>query len=1259
MAAPPKNEFEDSLFQFSKGMDSGVSPLILPKDKLAFALNATVRNGFITTRPAFQKVAINYGGNASLQSAIEDGQWQGGCFYKPDFDPETLVAQIGGRLFQFTPGAGPTATVRDVSVPADPNPSTAAQAWLWQAENYVIANDGLNVPIFFDGVSSRRSLGNVNLTVGTIAAAPPFVAPAQGASVTVILNAPPLINLTMVITINGKRYMMTPGNNPNAVSATNLFATSGVTYVAGTQVLIVPKNLGVNNVLHGSGLFIGGNALIPANAETCTIDLDSPNIPAINTGVTIAGVNWLVLDRTPNHMHGHLTRPFTGILHTIHVGDILTKTNNHDPQTLVGTLGTTFTIPAVGASAVMNLNHPYSGANPQEVWINGTDHFSLTPAPIANPLAVTLTNIDDTPATVLNAKTILAIAELPPGRMGAYGMGRVWQSLVDGISFMAGDIVGGPSGTASLSFRDAVLKVTENTFLAGGGNFRVPGSVGDIRSMTFTANLDASLGQGPLQVGTPNAVFTCQAPVDRTTWALIQNPILSQSLIGFGPLGQNNTVLVNSDTIFRSTVGLGSLILARREFYSWGNTPISNEMVRVFDRDAISLASFGSAVDFENRLLETCQPINNGNGTYHRGIVALDYEPISNMQQKLPPVYDGLWTGLNVLQLIVGQFNGNRRTFAFTFNNITQKIELYEVLRDGFGNFDNGTNRITWMFESATLFKEIQGKSIYDPIRLLSGEIYVDDIIGKVDFQAFYRPDQYPCWIPWHAWSVCSNQPTDALPNLKPTYRTRMGLPQPDGSVCEGVNNRPFREGYTFQFKLQITGHCRFIGARFKSVGIPQPEYAPAICGELCLDNNVDGCLPCGTIDCVNPDDFDIYNLQDQLNPVPPPLPFSNDAVFFVVNCGAGTILTYSGTLPGWITIDTANNRLVGNAGTFLGNSTVEATAAAQAALNDFANAGIAAGTLACSSTSCCPNNLLPSPADMRDFTITPTLTASVQRMIWQDSNGVAFIDTSNDSLITEDLNDFPDTAGCFATSVNRFYFSTGGTSIVAYDQDGNLVATIACGGTTHGCVYSPVQDRVYVQRGNNVFNHEIVVVNPNTNTVDSSNPLPGYFEQQMWYYQDQLVLRQNALFLDVLNFPGLGVLGNISVPNGFGGGFCRATSTGKLLVATVDGGSTHGVIAEYDPVTLLATGRTLDMPGITLDWVALAYNPQSGFVIAIDQSTNVVVIDPVTMTIFCTFTGGSTTDTLTPGSLGIDYKSGKIYKYVPGTQSIQIYDCP
>lgn len=688
------NTIFDSLAGFDGGHNSGISPLLLPKNQLAWGSNLTTRGTLIHPRPPRRVLTLNFPSQA-VQTAVTKGLWQGSCYYKPDAGVETLMASISGRLYQFTP-IGTVATVADVTG-GNPQSATALQCWLWQAENYVFWNDGINLPVFFNGTTTARSNGTPVPAPGNIyTTAAPYSIPA------------------------GYNISSVPPPAPIAITLTSNF-----TQPNGTQFLVNFQN---------------------------TI---------VTTGTVVAGTG------TPN-------------------------------------ITATFAI--VGTSEPFTFNFP-----------TGSTIQVVVPA---------------------------VVPQFPVGRMGCYGRGRVWMCLANGKDFVAGDIVRGPSGTRALNFRDAILNITENQFLFGGGLFTVPGSIGDIRAMIFTATLDAALGQGPLMIFTPTHVFSCNAPVDRLTWQSLTNPILTEAAIGNGGLGQNSTFLVNSDTHSRSVDGIRSLILASQDFQTWIRTPISHEVERVLSRDNQSLLVFGSGVFFDNRTLMTVSPISTTQGVYHQALVVLNTDLITTVREKHPPAYDGVWPGMNVFQMLTGQFTQVERCYQFVFNPVLLNLELWELLPSSADDVenqgplpivgDNGTDAIEWWFESPTIFKES------DPARrtfkqLINGEIFVDKLVGRVDFQAFYKPDQYPCWIPWLAWSECATQNTGApTDNLKPQFRPRMGLGSPSSTPCDTSTNRPFVQGYLFQFKLVVVGQCEFVGARFAAVTIPEATFAKPACNPIC-----------------------------------------------------------------------------------------------------------------------------------------------------------------------------------------------------------------------------------------------------------------------------------------------------------------------------------------------------------------------------------------------------------------------------------------
>ena len=771
------------------GMNSGLAPLLLEKNQAAMMTNAAVRGGHITNRPPFQQCAILYSDPLD-KATFETGLFQGAAYYRPDFGIEFLVAQISGQLFKVAP-TGATWQVTNISIPGDFNSATATQCWMWQAEKWLIVSDGTGaLPIFFDGVSSRRSVGP-SVLLGTVSGSGWSVSapPAIGDTVTLTLTAPYTGAYNKTVLFNGEYYETTqfaPSVATYKIKLTNLFASKGGTVPAGTNLMIMPSLTGKVTSTSAVSYTVTGSVTDPRSGATsgnityyATIGIElGSNTVYAEQKLTLGSDIWTVTG-TPTQTsatqvsvllrkHGGTTAAPTPDPQTPSVGQIVTYSGSTAANVVVAVTETDFISPStddqsssVPGIVTVDVDRAVSLTAGQTVWI-GNNEYAIagssptTPSPTYSLILINLTDTSASQYASPAASQVLSIPELPAGRMGCYGMGQVWMSLVDGISFIGGDIVGGGSGNASLNYRDAVLKTTANTFQLGGGAFQIPNGGETINAMWFVALLDNALGQGPLQVSTDSTIFACNATGDRAAWVTMTNPILTESLIGSGALSQNSTVLAGSDTFFRSREGVGSLIIARREITAgWGNTTVSSEMDRILSQDALDLLAYSSAIVFNNRLVMTASPHTSGSGTYHRGLVSMDFDPVSNLRQKLPPVYDGLWTGINTLQLLQGRINGIQRAFAFTFNFTTGTIQLYELFRSGTAPFDNGGIPILTTMETPILFnKDI--KPLTDLIRLDDGEIYVQDVYGVAGIEIQYRPDFYPGWTTWRKFSVCS-----------------------------------------------------------------------------------------------------------------------------------------------------------------------------------------------------------------------------------------------------------------------------------------------------------------------------------------------------------------------------------------------------------------------------------------------------------------------------------------------------------------------
>lgn len=430
--------------------------------------------------------------------------------------------------------------------------------------------------------------------------------------------------------------------------------------------------------------------------------------------------------------------------------------------------------------------------------------------------------------------------EVPVGTVMAYGRGRLWVAI-GGNRFVASDIVYGPTGTASYDRRDAILKFTENTLIAGGGAFTAPGI---ITAMQFASSLDVSMGQGPLMVLTEDAICSVNAPSKREDWAVITDPIQTISLLANGATSFYATVpTTNGDIFYRSLDGFRSFFVARREFGTWGNTPISSEVDNLIRGDAENLLQYCSAIVFDNRLLFTASSRNKQYGAYWKGLCALDFDGLNTIFEKSPPVYDGAWTGVDVLWIYSGKYGKKDRAFMAVLKN--GRPQLWEITKSD--KFDNKSGRIKWKWYS----RAFKFNSEMEMVRLNNLELFPRSVVGEVDFTVRYRPDDYPCWFSWNTQPVCADyrQCSDAScatppANLQPGYKTRLPFGEPP-DTDELNDGKPARLGYTHQLSVEIEGYCELKLARLRAMSVDE-EVHP----------KVDQTETCQNIQCCPDDNF-------------------------------------------------------------------------------------------------------------------------------------------------------------------------------------------------------------------------------------------------------------------------------------------------------------------------------------------------------------------------------------------------------------------
>ena len=177
------NRQYDGTVSFAGGQDAGKNPVLLTDDQYQEGENVHCRGGFVATRTPFRLRTLNFLNNINYdvrgtlngtnnpitgsQQAFQQGLFQGVIFYDPSFGVDTLVAMIGGRLFQCVPKET-TVDVTEFSLPTQ-NRGDIPIAYLVQADRFCVVQDNEQSPIIFDGGTARRAAVNEVPTGGVMA----------------------------------------------------------------------------------------------------------------------------------------------------------------------------------------------------------------------------------------------------------------------------------------------------------------------------------------------------------------------------------------------------------------------------------------------------------------------------------------------------------------------------------------------------------------------------------------------------------------------------------------------------------------------------------------------------------------------------------------------------------------------------------------------------------------------------------------------------------------------------------------------------------------------------------------------------------------------------------------------------------------------------------------------------------------------------------------------------------------------------------
>jgi len=341
--------------------------------------------------------------------------------------------------------------------------------------------------------------------------------------------------------------------------------------------------------------------------------------------------------------------------------------------------------------------------------------------------------------------------ELPVLNLVTYNQNRAVFS--NGLNeFTAGDPAG--SLTAPLA------PITVNEIMAGGPYagevYKAPSEYDDpISALTTLQSVDTSTGIGSAIVATQEQIFTYDTTQPRSEWINL-NQFGTCLSYNAGIVDQLAQVNVNSDLFFVAKDGtLRGLSAARDEQKKWARTPLSlpvENWVQYYDP---ALVAFSRLAYFNNKIFWTIRPTYTKalrmDGTpildvCHSGFAVLDMANVSRGMADVPPAWDGLWTGVRPMAMIV---NNNRMFVMSKDGNIN---ELYEVVpTQSVDRTDGGQRR---NIRSIIYTRDYFTKNIFEDKNLLRVESNFSDILGDFKFDIKYKPSDAPNFIDWGSYEM-------------------------------------------------------------------------------------------------------------------------------------------------------------------------------------------------------------------------------------------------------------------------------------------------------------------------------------------------------------------------------------------------------------------------------------------------------------------------------------------------------------------------
>lgn len=397
------------------------------------------------------------------------------------------------------------------------------------------------------------------------------------------------------------------------------------------------------------------------------------------------------------------------------------------------------------------------------------------------------------------------VSYVPASFLGCYNSNRLFIATPNN-EFTGGDPVGSlVAPKAPLTFDEVFLAGSEyqgQTFSLGSVNKNNP-----ITAMGFLQVMDTSTGIGPMFVATKDTVYAYQTNQARSNWVGGQGAFGTMLLYNAGIIGPKAVTNINSDIIFMSGDGhIRALTISKEYSQSWENTPMDLDVWDYVKSDNKELLKLTVIKSFKNKVFITVNPVITesidlwGRPTYDyafKGMAVLELDSVSSLTNKSSPVWAGIWTGVNVQDLVTC----DDEMYMFV-KDPQYKNQIYMMDTDiSYDVYENKRKPIksrvyTKQYGLSSYFQDKKERTVYLGLQAVKGDLSLE----------VQRSNDYGKYALWKKWEYSAPTCTATPENLMEHYFREINLGTPEETPCNEVTNEYGDVYRGVQFRIDLEG---------------------------------------------------------------------------------------------------------------------------------------------------------------------------------------------------------------------------------------------------------------------------------------------------------------------------------------------------------------------------------------------------------------------------------------------------------------------